>query len=435
MGKKRPPSVKKANSGMIALEHYCNDNDLIFQGPPKEDFGIDAYVEVNVDGEPQNFIVGVQVKSGPSYRRGGNGARFYVRLDSDDVGYWLASNIPVLFMYYDTDSEKLYFKDVKKAFGGEALFSECRRLEFDPGCQVMGENLKRYICDLARCSPNMMHRFEVLSSVPVLQRRGQEIKMSPRGERVSAIDRFRIGEPADRFREGLFPMMPRILGYSNDGEWVCESFPVCHAPADGFSFLIRFLHVSGHVCFYMDLVACSDPEQDPLEEDVFSFDDYTDNLEKIAEVARKLGICDPVECFLLDVDPSDTAEVDVEELRLLLGEVTFCFEVGQMQERDALCLHARSFVPVRTAMLLLERVSPIVLPSDQNEELVPENWTGLVDARRFRRIVSVCHDAKCDRVSIIIATNADNDCFGQVIFHIAHFTMKEIRMACADALR
>jgi hypothetical protein len=75
------------------------------------DFGKDAIVELFRDQESTGKVVALQIKGGRSYRRTDG---FAIRLDDEHYAAWRASNIPVIGIVHDPDSNNLYWISITR---------------------------------------------------------------------------------------------------------------------------------------------------------------------------------------------------------------------------------------------------------------------------------------------------------------------------------
>lgn len=89
--------------------------DWVFREQPFEDYGIDAHVEVIDNGDVLGWLLGVQVKSGPSYFRAPANDGWWFRESAAHFTYWLAYSIPVVVVLADLDSELCYWQLVTES--------------------------------------------------------------------------------------------------------------------------------------------------------------------------------------------------------------------------------------------------------------------------------------------------------------------------------
>ena len=118
--KRRLRTMKTANAGIATIHDFCDRRDLIFRAEPREDYGIDCYVEI-ADGErPLGFYLGVQSKSGPLYIASEDTQSLDVRVDKDDLAYWIGWNVPVFFAHYLPGADALHMVHVQEGDPGAA---------------------------------------------------------------------------------------------------------------------------------------------------------------------------------------------------------------------------------------------------------------------------------------------------------------------------
>lgn len=428
MPKKRSPNAAIGNRGVDALRTYCTENDLIFQGEPREDFGIDCYIEVEVDTAPTNFLFAVQVKTGRSYRTRESEQGFSVRLRPDDVEYWLSANIPVIFVYYHEHERNLFFKHVQHTFDEARALEACLRLDFKKDDAVLGTHLADYVRSLARGAPNALHRMEVAGG-DVSIRAGDAnvaINTAPLPDRLSFAPLRNIDNSC---HPECLPDANTVIGYSTDGEWVCEAEYRDHGEADGFAVAYRFHNIVDNEQFTIPLVESKDAETSPFREQSFNFEQYNRSIDHLERVARYLEIVHPVPVYVL----RESTNGESVPPAVVFGTRPFFVTVGQQRHVDLLTLTDSSFSPPRRAALLLERREPAWMPAPLTGEPV-DYWTSMEDARGFEMVEAIYCSPKADLLSFEIRTNLDHACWGSATTHIAHFTIDELRRACWLAL-
>ena len=85
-----------------------------FREQHESDYGIDAHVEL-IEGERATCrLLGVQVKSGPSYLTESIGDNFVFRTDAKHVNYWTNHALPVLVCLADIDNKVVYWQLISK---------------------------------------------------------------------------------------------------------------------------------------------------------------------------------------------------------------------------------------------------------------------------------------------------------------------------------
>ncbi len=83
-----------------------------FRVQHEQDYGVDAHAELIEDERPTGRLLGIQLKSGPSYFKESQGDSYVFRVDSQHVEYWLDHCLPVLICLCDVDSGQVYWQAV-----------------------------------------------------------------------------------------------------------------------------------------------------------------------------------------------------------------------------------------------------------------------------------------------------------------------------------
>jgi len=85
-----------------------------FREQSESDFGIDAHAELVESEQPTGQLLGIQLKSGPSYLSEAEGDGYAFRTDREHVEYWLKHALPVLICLCDVDAHLIYWQVVNK---------------------------------------------------------------------------------------------------------------------------------------------------------------------------------------------------------------------------------------------------------------------------------------------------------------------------------
>ena len=81
------------------------------------DYGYDGVIETfNEQGEKQNQMFMIQLKSTDNIQLSSQKQGFIVDLSKQDLELWLESSYPVLLMLYDAQKEVTYFTDLLNYF-------------------------------------------------------------------------------------------------------------------------------------------------------------------------------------------------------------------------------------------------------------------------------------------------------------------------------
>ena len=79
-----------------------------------EDYGIDAHAELIEAEHPTGRLLGIQLKSGPSYFTERQGDSYVFRADRTHVEYWTDHCLPVLVCLCDVDNRQIYWQVVNR---------------------------------------------------------------------------------------------------------------------------------------------------------------------------------------------------------------------------------------------------------------------------------------------------------------------------------
>jgi predicted RNA-binding Zn-ribbon protein involved in translation (DUF1610 family) len=80
--------------------------------PQEVDYGIDAIIEVVIDGLPTGKMIAAQIKSGPSYFKEANEIAITFRGKLAHLDYWLNHDLPVIVVLYDPKDRVAYWQSV-----------------------------------------------------------------------------------------------------------------------------------------------------------------------------------------------------------------------------------------------------------------------------------------------------------------------------------
>ncbi|QDU80755.1 hypothetical protein Pla110_24880 [Polystyrenella longa] len=83
-----------------------------FREQSESDYGIDAHAELIVTEKPTGQLLGLQLKSGPSYLSETCNDGYVFRTDKKHVDYWLKHALPVLICLGDVDTKTIYWQVV-----------------------------------------------------------------------------------------------------------------------------------------------------------------------------------------------------------------------------------------------------------------------------------------------------------------------------------
>lgn len=84
----------------------------IFREQSTSDFGVDAHIEVREESFPTGALVGLQIKSGPSYLRELSGDCIVFRDTQQHFEYWLNHVLPIVVVIHDAELSRSYWQVV-----------------------------------------------------------------------------------------------------------------------------------------------------------------------------------------------------------------------------------------------------------------------------------------------------------------------------------
>lgn len=109
------PTNKKGRSGLNILTKIV-ENELgwiVRQNHQEDDFGIDAFIDIIIDGYVTGKSIAIQIKSGSSYLKELNSDYWNFYGAKKHLNYYLNQEIPVLIVLVDLDKEIAYWEICK----------------------------------------------------------------------------------------------------------------------------------------------------------------------------------------------------------------------------------------------------------------------------------------------------------------------------------
>ena len=85
-----------------------------FREQSENDYGIDGHAELIDSERPTGQLLGIQIKSGPSYFSERSKNSIVFRVDADHVDYWFNHVLPVIVCICDVENHKVYWESVTK---------------------------------------------------------------------------------------------------------------------------------------------------------------------------------------------------------------------------------------------------------------------------------------------------------------------------------
>lgn len=86
----------------------------IFREQPVEDYGVDAHIEIKEGVTPTGKLIGVQIKTGPSYFSEVDDNAFVRRLEERHVQYWTRHSLPMILVLVDPDSQRCFWQKLDR---------------------------------------------------------------------------------------------------------------------------------------------------------------------------------------------------------------------------------------------------------------------------------------------------------------------------------
>lgn len=137
-------------AGVAYVDRLCSEAKQAWRELTRSDVGIDGHIELVENGRPTGKLVGVQIKSGPSFI-GRSGQRFVFKASRDNFGYWARYCLPVLGVVYDTNMERAVWIDLKAASVAKRIAKGpySINIEGEPANLLTAQNLPHVLSSLA----------------------------------------------------------------------------------------------------------------------------------------------------------------------------------------------------------------------------------------------------------------------------------------------
>ena len=87
---------------------------MAFREQDTSDFGVDAQAEGKRDGHPTGRLVGLQIKTGPSWFDEPCEGGWKFRPEKKHISYWLNHSLPVYVLLVDLDTEAIYWQEISE---------------------------------------------------------------------------------------------------------------------------------------------------------------------------------------------------------------------------------------------------------------------------------------------------------------------------------
>jgi hypothetical protein len=176
----------QATDRIRSVAHAMN---CVFRATSEDDYAIDGEIEVVVpteDGkglQTNGGIIKVQAKSGMSYVTRNTNESFWAKVELDDLQTWHTSNVPVLYIIYHPDDDKLYWKEVKPYIRNTPdIWQPPYRIEFNKANDEFTVERYNSLCAIAEVSPprvSMTERERLFSNLLPILRMPRSLTCAP----------------------------------------------------------------------------------------------------------------------------------------------------------------------------------------------------------------------------------------------------------------
>jgi hypothetical protein len=106
---------------------------MVFREQDTSDFGVDAQAESKRDGHPTGRLVGLQIKTGPSWFEDPCEGGWKFRPEKKHISYWLNHALPIYLLLVDLDTEAIYWQEISE-----------RTLQAGPRGGILGGVINEY---------------------------------------------------------------------------------------------------------------------------------------------------------------------------------------------------------------------------------------------------------------------------------------------------
>jgi len=114
---KAPRTLSQERLGIAAVAVAAAKMNLIWRETPAADVGVDGHLEF-LDGADRatGRLVGVQVKSGPSFFQKGDDTTWHFYPEQKHRRYWERYPLPLLLVLHSTQDDVSYWVDARQVF-------------------------------------------------------------------------------------------------------------------------------------------------------------------------------------------------------------------------------------------------------------------------------------------------------------------------------
>lgn len=401
---------------MNAIRTWCTRNDLIFIAEPREDHGIDAYIElVRKPDHPTGFVVAAQVKSGMSHIEWEDARHLRMRLVQRDVHYWLGANMPVFVVLHLESRGQTYAKlldEELQPMRTRATTCIC----FDKGSDLLCSEFAERLRVLAAQSPNRLHRAAVLGD-PVVA-----VKPGPSWSPAAAPNQ------ENDWLAGAIVEGTRLVGVTTDGGHAMEiRWRPLGQKCDTFSMVLH------------DVARCTEREAPLFTEHDFDSDCDPNifpaaRLATCREVYARYGMVPPHAAFeragVVQHDETLPRHCDVV---FVCGGIEFELSIQHRSRLSGLAVRPLGFQLHREHWLLRDVYRPALVGIDDEDIEKPQ---ALVHLQRLY-CVPASGEPSDDTgwLGLTLVYNAEHMCWGNTQEVLVFISFDTIREACLATLR
>lgn len=107
-------NARTARTGVYAVGGIVEyELGWIFREQPIEDYGIDAQIEVCLEGKPTGRLLAIQIKSGESWFSRKNEEGFIYKGSRRHLDYWTQHSLPVILILYNPKLEQAWWVPIE----------------------------------------------------------------------------------------------------------------------------------------------------------------------------------------------------------------------------------------------------------------------------------------------------------------------------------
>lgn len=128
-----------------------NELHWLFREQPKDDYGIDAHVEVVKQRRVSGRLLALQIKSGHSWFSEPGPGGWWFRPDPQHVQYWTSHSLPVVVVLYEPEAQRCYWELVNRDTLQETRTGGWKLLV--PAGQVLAESAAAILSEAAEGDP------------------------------------------------------------------------------------------------------------------------------------------------------------------------------------------------------------------------------------------------------------------------------------------